>query len=206
MPTRKNTKNSRKGSPTAKCNYNAIQLGNDHGRIAFGKIHKKADVTSSVMLEAKDGRHKFSMDHDGQRKGWTTLTSPGSIQMKCGHDLAEEEDGFFLESINGDIDIIATNGKIRLQANDIELVTVGGDTDAGHIKMTASESITMDAKKITCTGKNLVRLATPNTLDLVANGQMKFISGVCRAATNGSAQKDSKYNHKFFNDKEFSIT
>ena len=126
--------------------------------------------------------------------------------MKCGHDLEEEEDGFFLESINGDIDIIATNGKIRLQANDIELVTVGGDTDAGHIKMTASESITMDAKKITCTGKNLVKLQTPATLDLVANGQMKFISGVCRTATNGSSIKDSKYGHKFFNDKEFSIT
>ena len=205
MPRQKNTDNSRASNSTAKCNFNAIQYGNDHGRIAFGKVHKKADVTSSVMLEAKDGRHKFSMDHDGQRKGWTTLTSPGSIQMKCGHDFEEEEDAFFLEAINGDIDIIATNGKIRLQANDIELVTVGGDTDAGHIKMTASESITLDAKKITCTGKNLVRLATPNTLDLVANGQMKFISGVCRAATNGSAQKDSKYNHKFFNDKEFSV-
>ena len=206
MPRQKNTENSRASNSQAKCNFNAIQYGNDHGRIAFGKVHKKADVTSSVMLEAKDGRHKFSMDHDGQRKGWTTLTSPGSIQMKCGHDLEEEEDGFFLESINGDIDIIATNGKIRLQANDIELVTVGGDTDAGHIKMTASESITMDAKKITCTGKNLVKLQTPATLDLVANGQMKFISGVCRTATNCSSIKDSKYNHKFFNDKEFSIT
>ena len=69
MPTRKNTENSRKVILTAKCNFNAIQYGNDHGRIAFGKVHKKADVTSSVMLEAKDGRHKFSMDHDGQRKG-----------------------------------------------------------------------------------------------------------------------------------------
>ena len=205
MSTQKNTENSRAASSTAKCNYNAIQYGNDHGRIAFGKVHKKADVTSSVMLEAKDGRHKFYMDHDGQRKGWTTLSSPGSIQMKCGHDLEEEEDGFFLESINGDIDIIATNGKIRLQANDIEFVSVGGGTDSGHIKMTASESITMDAKKIMATGKNLVKLKSPNTLDLVANGQMKFISGVCRTITNGSAQKDSKYNHKFFNDKEFSV-
>ena len=205
MSTQKNTENSRAASSTAKCNYNAIQYGNDHGRIAFGKIHKKADVTSSVMLEAKDGRHKFSMDHDGQRKGWTTLTSPGTIQMKCGHDLEEENDGFFLEAINGDIDIIATNGKIRLQANDIEFVSVGGGTDSGHIKMTASESITMDAKKIMATGKNLVKLKSPNTLDLVANGQMKFISGVCRTITNGSAQKDSKYNHKFFNDKEFSV-
>jgi|TARA_Y100000289_G_scaffold65945_1_gene80770 hypothetical protein len=205
MSTQKNTENSRAASSTAKCNYNAIQYGNDHGRIAFGKVHKKADVTSSVMLEAKDGRHKFYMDHDGQRKGWTTLSSPGSIQMKCGHDLEEEEDGFFLEAINGDIDIIATNGKIRLQANDIEFVSVGGGTDSGHIKMTASESITMDAKKIMATGKNLVKLKSPNTLDLVANGQMKFISGVCRTITNGSAQKDSKYNHKFFNDKEFSV-
>jgi len=205
MSTQKNTENSRAASSTAKCNYNAIQYGNDHGRIAFGKVHKKADVTSSVMLEAKDGRHKFSMDHDGQRKGWTTLTSPGTIQMKCGHDLEEENDGFFLEAINGDIDIIATNGKIRLQANDIEFVSVGGGTDSGHIKMTASESITMDAKKIMATGKNLVKLKSPNTLDLVANGQMKFISGVCRTITNGSAQKDSKYNHKFFNDKEFSV-
>ena len=53
MPTQKNTDNSRKVILTAKCNFNAIQYGNDHGRIAFGKVHKKADVTSSVMLEAK---------------------------------------------------------------------------------------------------------------------------------------------------------
>ena len=113
------------------------------------------------MLQAKDGRHQFSMDNDGERPGWTTLTSPGAIQVKSGMDLEEEQVGIFFNAENGDIDIIATNGKIRMQANDIELVSIGSGTDSGHIKMTASESITMDAKKINATAKNLLRLSSP---------------------------------------------
>ena len=52
-----------------KSNYTAIQYGNDHGQVSFGKIHRKADVTSGCMLQAKDGRHTFSMDNDGPRTG-----------------------------------------------------------------------------------------------------------------------------------------
>ena len=49
---------------------------------------------------------------------------------------------------NGNIDIIARNGKIRLQATDIELVAVGGSVDKGNIKIVATETISADAKKI----------------------------------------------------------
>ena len=100
------------------------------------------------MLQAKDGRHG-SMDNDGgPRTGWTTLTSPGAIQFKCGMDLEEEQEGIFFNAENGDSDIIATNGKIRLQANDIELVALGTGTDSGHVKVTASESITLDSRRL----------------------------------------------------------
>ena len=56
MSTRSNTNNSRTGpqSGTAKRNYTAIEYGNDHGSASFGKVHKKGDVTSSVMLQGKD--------------------------------------------------------------------------------------------------------------------------------------------------------
>ena len=84
MSTRSNTNNSRTGpqSGTAKRNYTAIEYGNDHGAASFGKVHKKGDVTSSVMLQAKDGRHRFYMDADGQRPGYTTLTSPGTTRIR----------------------------------------------------------------------------------------------------------------------------
>ena len=181
MSTRSNTNNSRTGpqSGTAKRNYTAIEYGNDHGSASFGKVHKKGDVTSSVMLQAKDGRHRFYMDADGQRPGYTTLTSPGTTRIRSGMDLDAEQDGIVLIADNGDIDIIASNGKIRMVADDIELVAVGA-LDQGNIKLNASESILFDSKKITSTAKNLLRLATPNTLEIVANGQMKMIASVIR--------------------------
>ena len=197
MSTRSNTNNSRTGpqSGTAKRNYTAIDYGNDNGSIAFGKVHKKGDVTTGVFLQAKDGRHRFYMDNDGQRPGYTTLTSPGTFAVKCGMDLDAEQDGIFLNAENGDIDIIASNGKIRMVADDIELVAVGA-LDQGNIKLNASESILLDSKKITSTAKNLLRLATPNTLEIVANGQMKMIASVIRGATNACDLKDDKYGHQ----------
>ena len=197
MSTRSNTNNSRTGpqSGTAKRNYTAIEYGNDHGSISFGKVHKKGDVTSSVMLQGKDGRHRFYMDADGQRPGYTTLTSPGTTRIRSGMDLDAEQDGIVLIADNGDIDIIASNGKIRMVADDIELVAVGA-LDQGNIKLNASESILLDSKKITSTAKNLLRLATPNTLEIVANGQMKMIASVIRGASNACDLKDDKYGHQ----------
>ena len=197
MSTRSNTNNSRTGpqSGTAKRNFTAIEYGNDHGAVSFGKVHKKGDVTSSVMLQAKDGRHRFYMDADGQRPGYTTLTSPGTTRIRSGMDLDAEQDGIVLIADNGDIDIIASNGKIRMVADDIELVAVGA-LDQGNIKLNASESILFDSKKITSTAKNLLRLATPNTLEIVANGQMKMIASVIRGASNACDIKDDKYGHQ----------
>ena len=205
MSTQSTSNISKSQSTTLKSNYTAIQYGNDHGQVSFGKIHRKADVTSGCMLQAKDGRHSFSMDNDGPRTGWTTLTSPGSIQFKCGMDLEEEQEGIFFNAENGDIDIIATNGKIRMQANDIELVALGAGTDGGHVKVTASEAITLDAKKINATAKNLLRLSTPSVCEIVANGRLKFISAAINAVTDGCKNKDSKYNHQYHHNKEFSL-
>ena len=156
------------------------------------------------MLQGKDGRHRFYMDHDGQRPGYTTLTSPGTVAIKCGADLDTEQDGIFFNAENGDIDIIASNGKIRMVADDIELVAVGSN-DQGNIKLNASENIIMDAKKLNDTAKNLLRLATPYSCKLVANGQMKFIAAVTRSCTDASSLKRDKYGNWYHHDKNFTL-
>ena len=55
--------------------------GNRHGRIHFGKIHRPGDVTAAFMVETADGKHRFFMDADGPRKGWTTSTNPAVFQV-----------------------------------------------------------------------------------------------------------------------------
>ena len=182
--------NKREGS--AKQNYTAIKYGNNQGSIAFGQIHKQGDVTSSVMLETPDGEHQLSLDLDGERTGWTCSTSPGNFQVECGSANQEAEDSLVLNAKNGNIIIMATNGKIRMQATDIELVAVGEGGAKGNIKMNATESIVTESKKLLMNAKSFYRIASPQTGEVVANGVLKLYGSIIRGVTDAVAVKDSK--------------
>ena len=178
-------------SDTAKQNYTAITYGNDHGTISFGHIHKPGDVTAAVLLNTPDGRHQFSLDKDGPRKGWTSSTSPGNFQLECGSDNDAAQDSLIIEAKNGNIIIKASNGKIRMEADDIELVA-RGDSTQGNIQMTATETIKLDCKKFLVTAKSNYKLVTPGTGELIANGVLKMYGSIIRGVSDGCALKDSK--------------
>ena len=177
---------------TAKQNYTAIRYGNDHGSIAFGAIHKPGDVTAGVKLQTSDGEHVFMMDKDGQRKGWTTSLSPGNFQVQCGERKEEAEDSMILNALNGNIIICASNGKIRLQATDIELIAVGEGGAKGNIKMEATESIITNAKKTMISSKAFFRISTPGIGEVVANGILQMYGSVFRGVSDGCYLKNSK--------------
>ena len=179
---------------TAKNNYTGVRYGNDHGSCSFGHIHKPGDVTAGILLQAKDGRHSFFMDNDGQRKGWTSAVAPGNYQVTCGEDNEEAQDSMFFHASNGNIVVLATNGKLRLQATDIELVAVGEGGSKGNIKMVATENISLDSKKLLVTTKNLYKIVSTGSAELVANSQMKIYSSIIRGVSDGCALKDSKNN------------
>jgi hypothetical protein len=207
MATPQNRVNSRVGSPkgssysggslpennTSKKNYTAIRYGNDHGSVSFGHIHKDASVTSDILLQASDGRHGISLDKDGQRKGWTTITSPKNLSIKAGLDNTEEQDTIFINSENGNIDIIASNGKIRLQGTDIELIAVGTGGSKGNVRVKANENIELDAdNKILINAKTMYKLASSGKAEIVANSCMTIYSSVIRGVTDAVVNKDSK--------------
>jgi len=182
---------------TAKQNYTAVKYGNDKGTLRFGHIHKKGDVTAGVMLDTPDGRHQFSLDIDGQRKGWTTSTSPGNFQVLAGEDNTEPDDTLILNAVNGNICITAHNGKIRLQGTDIELVAIGEGGEKGHIKCTATETFTVhETKKIILDSKSMTKITTTGIMDLAANTCLKMYASLIKGVTDASAVKDSKCNTK----------
>ena len=103
---------------------------------------------------------------------------------------------------NGNIDIIARNGKIRMQATDIEMVAVGEGGSKGNITMNASENIKMDAKKILANAKTFMKLASPGNVEMAANSGMKIYASMIREITDAVAVKDSKVGGKDFQSKE----
>ena len=181
-------------SDTAKNNYTAIRYGNDHGSLNCGHVHKPGDVTAGILLQAKDGRHSFFMDNDGQRKGWTSTVSPGNYQVTCGEDNEEAQDSMFLHATNGNIVVLATNGKLRLQASDIELVAIGEGGSKGNIKMTATENVSIDCKKFQFNAKNYYKLCTSGKADIIANGVLNMYGSIVKGVSDGCSLKDSKNN------------
>ena len=193
MPTASNQKLNR-NQGQSKQNYSAIRYGNDKGSISFGTLDKKATVTSGVKLDTNDGRHQFNLEIDGKRKGWTSSTSPGNFQVMCGLDNEEAQNSMILEAWNGDISIVARNGKIRLQGTDIEMVAIGGGEEGkGNITCTASETFTVhETPKIVLKSTSLTQIKGTGMIDVAANSCLKLYGSIIKGVSDACSVKDSK--------------
>ena len=186
------SKNNRGGDTPAKQNYTAIGLGNDKGSFQSGRVHKQGDVTAGPGLYTPDGEHQLSLDVDGKREGWTVSTSPGAFQVECGSKMEEAENAVIITAVNGDVSIVATNGKIRLQGTDIELTAVGEGQTKGNIKLEATENVIVESKKVLVTAKTMYKLCTPGDAEVIANGTLELYGNVIRGVTAAVKIKDSK--------------
>jgi hypothetical protein len=129
------------------------------------------------------------MDIDGKRKGWTTFTGQGNFQLRHGTDNEEVNDTIFIEAVNGNIDIIATNGKLRMQGPDIELTAVGSGSDKGNIRLNATENIAMDAKALKANFKNSFNLVSSGLGKITANSQLEMYSSILKLVDDSCAVK-----------------
>jgi len=176
----------------AQQNYTEIGLGNDKGSIKMGHVHKQGDVTAGVGLYTPNAEHQLSLDIDGQRPGWTISTGPGAFQVECGSAMEEAENSVLITAVNGDVSIVATNGKIRLQGTDIELTAVGEGQTKGNIKLEATENVLIESKKVVVTAKTLYKLCTSGDAEIVANGVLEMYGSIIRGVTDAVKIKDSK--------------
>ena len=180
------------GGGTAHSNYTAQRIGNDHGNIKFGHIHKDAGTTSGVLLETSDSLHHITLDKAGERKGHTISVSPGDTVIEAGEKNTVDQTTIFINAVNGDICLVASNGKIRMQADDIEMIANGGGGNKGNIRLRAVENIETKSKKLLMDASNFYKLVTPGYAELCANSGMIIYSSLIRGVTDAVALKDSK--------------
>jgi len=180
------------GGGTGHSNYTAQRIGNDHGNIKFGHIHKDAGTTSGVLLETTDSLHHITLDKAGQRKGHTISVSPGDTVIEAGEKNTVDQTTIVINAVNGDISLIASNGKIRMQADDIEMIANGGGGNKGNIVMRAVENIKTDSKKFLVNATNFYKIITPGYAEICANSGMTLYASLIRGVTDAVAVKDSK--------------
>jgi len=178
-----------------KKNYHIIRYGTAEGEIKFGHLHKD-NVVSAVMLRSGfTYKHYITMDGDGGedfRNGSTTCVGPGSFQVKHGEGVPDEQPAIYLDAKNGDVVIRAPNGRIRLEAIDIDLKASGSDGKRGNIVIDAQDKCIMNGQIIDCKAKLAAKFFSEKTVEVVGTGVLNMYGGMMDVADGATSLKGSK--------------
>ena len=83
--------------------------------------------------------HYIALQMNGELDGSISMSAPSVLQMRCGEKPVQEVAGLWYAE-NGDIRIVAPNGKIVLEAESIALIANGGEP-SGNIYLDATNEV-----------------------------------------------------------------
>jgi hypothetical protein len=168
-------------------NYETKRTGTKDGQISFGHIHYD-EVKSSIMLQGQESLEYISIDQTEPRKRWITSRCRGRYQVKCGDDIEKDQVGMWFNADRSDI-LIQTKGRIRMEAENIDLIARGPDATKGVINLISNESVNVETKKFTANTSESISLYTDGEMQQSAVNIMKMYAGSIEKMTSMSAIK-----------------
>jgi hypothetical protein len=175
-----------------KKNYHAHRKGTKDSETKRGHIHNDNVLSAYMVRSGYDYRHYITLDANSTRKGWTTMRSPGAFQVKAGDDIPYNQNAVYFQAINGDIVLRANNGKILLDAENIQLIAKGGNGQNGTILLESNEDITLNSKNIRLNADSVCKFFSSGSMKIVADASMDIYGGLVDCATGSSKVKKPK--------------
>ena len=173
-------------------NFHPYYIGTEHGRLSFGHIRDSNEISACMLQSGPDGgRHYIVMEETGSAeegtKGSTKSFCPGTFTVKSGKDIVNYPEGkdeprnipaIWYEAENGDIIIKAPRGRIKLEAESIELTAKGFDGRTGNILMDADDKIALNAQIVDVKSRVSTKIFSESTVNMIGNGIMNIYGGL----------------------------
>lgn len=177
-----------------KTNYHAIRYGNYDGEIKFGHIHADNNISAAMLRNGASKDHYITLDRTGEdfRKHGTICRSPGSFQVQAGNKTPTGEPAIFLDANNGDIVIRCPSGRIRMEAENIDILANGGEGGSGVINIEANDKILMKSQTIDVSSKVSTKVFSEKNVEVVGNAILNIYGGLIDAADGATSVKGSK--------------
>lgn len=197
----------------AKQTFESLHYGNRFGNITFGGLNLagagglEADVLTGVMLQAYNSLHYMHMENDGIRQGWTMTRCPGVWEVKCADTVQKGDIGGYIHVENGDLVIKVPNGRIRLQAVDIDLRADGTNEKTGYINIESNNTVSVKTGQFKVAAQNGVNIFSPQAVKIASNTALSlasnFVSGVTSASNIFGAKAFTKTKEQFNNNNRY---
>ena len=178
----------------------AYGKGTADGEVVFGKQMDDTETTSVLINNRadKNGQHYIAMykTGDDHLKGGTVIRSMGGLYAKAGDtinsghdnsdddgnakapDITENVPAIFLEATTNDIVLNAPQGKVRICAQQIELVATGPDDASGNVIIDGNEAVILNAgQDLKLNGGGTVSIVSGERMDIVAKTILNTYGG-----------------------------
>ena len=175
-------------------NKHPYVAGTEHGTISFGKVNSESNEIAACLLESgpDGGRHYIVMEETGSAeegtKGSTKSFCPGTFTVKSGKDIVNYPEGkdeprnipaIWYEAENGDIIIKAPRGRIKLEAESIELTAQGIDGRTGNILLDADDKIALNGQIVDIKSRVSTKIFSESKVDFIGKGILNIYGGLC---------------------------
>ena len=97
-----------------------------------------------------------------------------------------------MDAVSGDIILRAPQGKIRIEAQDIELVANGYNGRTGYIALDSNEKLILKSKSVDIRATETARFFSENKLDVIGNAIMNIYGGLVDMADGATSILGSK--------------
>jgi len=172
----------------------------DDGQLKFGHINEDGVISAALLRSGHHPFHFISLDSDAggaekHRKNGTICKSPGSFQVQAGDTVPNEQPAIFFDAVNGDIVLRASNGRIRIEAKNIDIIASGGDGKNGVVTVDADEKVIIKSQTIDVSGTVSTKIFSEKTVEVIGNGILNIYGGLIESmdgATSGKTSKGSK--------------
>jgi len=167
---------------TKAVNFESKDIRTKDGNLKFGHIHQD-QTKSSIMMQGQGGLEYISIDQSGATGRWITNRCRGRYQVKCGDEIKKGQPAFYVDAANGDI-VIRTGGRIRMEAENIDIIANGGsDNKNGIITLKSNEEVKLESKKITLDSKESCNIFGAGSVQVSAQNILKMYGGTMEKLT-----------------------
>jgi hypothetical protein len=185
-----------------KINECAIRYGNKDGELKFGHITDSEEVDAFIVRSGTESNHYIEMCSTGNPhlKHGTICRSTGSFQIKAGDNVkssgkskTNENYAVYIEAVDGDIVLNAPRGRIKLAAQNIDLIANGFDGKNGNINASADEKIILNSKgTIDISAGVSAKLFSNDTVNVIGKAILNIYGGLIDAADGATSKNGSK--------------
>lgn len=170
-------------------NYETRPQGTKDACIKYGHIHDD-QVKSSILFQGQESLEYIVLDQTEPRRRWITSRCRGRYQVKSGDDIPKDACGMYFDASNSDI-VIRTGGRIRMEAENIDIIARGESNSSGVINIHSNESVNIKTKKFIANADESISLFSDGQMQQSAINIMTIYAGSIQKLTSRSSLKPS---------------